>query len=153
MIEKETEVLFYHLERAPLEKVLPELLEKTLLKGWRAVVQASSDERVQDINNLLWTYKEDSFLPHGSEEDGQAEEQPIFITTTPGNPNKADVRFLVDGASLDDLTEYQRAVFMFDGHDKQAVKNARTQWKAVTGAGHKATYWQQNRQGRWEKKA
>ena len=36
-----TEILFYHLQHQPLERVLPTLLEKTLERGWRAVVQTS----------------------------------------------------------------------------------------------------------------
>ncbi len=150
---KTTEILFYHLERAPLERVLPELLEKTLARDWRAVVQASSEERIEDLNNLLWTYNETSFLPHGSSADGHEAEQPIFLTTTEENPNGAAIRFLVDGADTEDISNYERIVYMFDGHNEQAINKARQQWKSVTTAGHKATYWQQNAQGRWEKKA
>ena len=39
-----TEVLFYHLENQPVERVLPPLLEKSLERGWRVVVQAASEE-------------------------------------------------------------------------------------------------------------
>ncbi len=112
-----TEVLFYHLEHQPLERVLPSLVEKTLERGWRAVVQAGSEERVEALDTLLWTYREDSFLPHGTKRDGNPEAQPVFLTTGEDNPNGASVRFLVDGAEAGELSGYARIVYLFDGRD------------------------------------
>jgi DNA polymerase-3 subunit chi len=148
-----TEVLFYHLERQPLERVLPSLVERTVGRGWRAVVQAGSDERVEALDGLLWTYADDSFLPHGTKKDGNIAEQPVFLTTEEANPNGATVRFLVDGAELSDLSGYDRVVYLFDGHDPSAVANAREQWKAAKSAGHTISYWQQSSEGRWENRA
>lgn len=148
-----TEILFYHLERRPLERVLPELLEKCLERGWRAVVQTSARERLEALNTQLWTYREDSFLPHGSAADGPPERQPVYLTTDMENPNEASVRFLVDGADIADPSAYTRVVYLFDGADEEAVALARTQWVAARDGGHEVTYWQQNDDGRWEKKA
>ena len=148
-----TEVLFYHLERQPLERVLPSLVERTVARGWRAVVQAGSDERVEALDGLLWTYTDDSFLPHGTKKDGNSAEQPVFLTTEEANPNGATVRFLVDGADLAELSGYNRVVYLFDGHDPSAVAQAREQWKAAKSAGHTISYWQQSPEGRWENRA
>ncbi len=150
---KRTEVLFYHLEHTPLERVLPGLLEKTLKRGWRAVVQAGSPERVEALDAALWTYRDGSFLPHGTSSDGAAHEQPIFLTSGPESPNGATVRFFVDGCDADDLSAYERAVYLFDGRDEAALAQARTQWKNAKDAGHEVTYWQQGAQGGWEQKA
>ncbi len=148
-----TEVLFYHLEHQPLERVLPTLVERTLARGWRAVVQAGSEERVEALDTLLWTYAEESFLPHGTKRDGNDAAQPVYLTTEDANPNGANVRFLVDGAEASEITGYERVVYLFDGHDGAAVARAREQWKAAKAAGCEVTYWQQSPEGRWEKKA
>jgi DNA polymerase-3 subunit chi len=148
-----TEVLFYHLEHQPLERVLPSLVERTLERGWRAVVQAGSEERVEALDTLLWTYREESFLPHGTRRDGNSAEQPVYLTSNEENPNKAGVRFMVDGAETAELSGYDRVVYLFDGRDETAVAKAREQWKAAKGAGCTVTYWQQSNEGRWEKKA
>ena len=152
-----TEVLFYHLEHQPLERVLPALVERTLARGWRAVVQAGSEERVEALDTLLWTYAEESFLPHGTRRDGNPAAQPVYLTADDSNPNAATVRFLVDGAGIgDSIAEgagYERIVYLFDGRDESAVASAREQWKAVKAAGCDATYWQQSPEGRWEKRA
>ena len=147
------EVLFYQLERQSLDRVLPGLLEKTLERGWRAVVQAGGEERLEALDALLWTYRDESFLPHGTVRDGFAAEQPVFLTTGEDNPNGAGVRFLVDGADCGELGGYGRVVYLFDGRDEDARAKAREQWKAAKNAGFTVTYWQQNERGGWEKKA
>jgi DNA polymerase-3 subunit chi len=133
--------------------VLPALVERTLQRGWRAVVQAGSEERVDALDSLLWTYDDASFLPHGTRKDGHPKAQPVYLTADDSNPNAATVRFLVDGAAIGDMTGYERMVYLFDGRDPAALGQAREQWKAVKAAGCQATYWQQSREGRWEKKA
>ena len=101
-----TEIYFYHLERRTLEEVLPTLLEMSLKRGWRAAVQAASEERVEALNTLLWTYREERFLPHGTARDGHAAAHPIYLTSGEDNPNSAQIRFLVDGAMLADAAPY-----------------------------------------------
>jgi DNA polymerase-3 subunit chi len=147
------EVLFYHLERQPLERVLPNLLERTLARGWRAVVQAGSEERLDAIDQALWTYQDDSFLPHGQRKAGHAAKQPVYLTTGPETPNGAGVRFLVDGAKAETFKGFVRIVYLFDGADDDAKSIARQEWSAAKAAGCAVTYWQQTEDGRWERKA
>ena len=147
-----TEIAFYHLQRWPLEKALPRLLEKTLEAGKRAVVMAGSAERVEALNTHLWTYHRDSWLPHGSERDGNAEDQPVLLTTRDENPNGAAFLFLTDGATSARIAEFERSFELFDGNDPAAVEAARARWAAYSQAGHALTYWQQTQHGGWEKK-
>ena len=146
-----TEILFYHLTRQPLEKALPALLEKCLERKWNVVVQASTPERVSALDDALWTYSDESFLPHGSGADGA--DEPVWLTTADDNPNGAAVRALVDGAAPPDLSPYARALILFDGHDQEALDAARGQWKTLKAAGHAVTYWKQGDDGRWRKEA
>ncbi|PPC85909.1 MAG: DNA polymerase III subunit chi [Hyphomicrobium sp.] len=147
------DVLFYHLEHQPLERVLPSLVEKTLARGWRAVIQAGSEERLAALDVMLWTYAEDSFLPHGTAKAGHSNEQPVYLTIGSETPNGAGVRFLVDGATAESFSGIERLVYLFDGRDEEAVSSARSEWKAAKAAGCAVSYWQQNESGRWENKA
>jgi DNA polymerase III subunit chi len=147
-----TEVLFYHLSDSRLENVLPGLLEKTVERGWRAVVQCGTESTRDALDQLLWTWSETSFIGHATDEAGAAKHQPVLLTTTPENSNGSTVRFVVDRAVPPDLKEYQRVVLIFDGHDEGQIEDARASWKQMKSAGHAVTYWQQNDDGRWEKK-
>ncbi|MHB1101289.1 MAG: DNA polymerase III subunit chi [Devosia sp.] len=146
------EILFYHLENQPLERVIPVLLEKTLERGWRAVVETGSRERAEALDAVLWTYRDESFLPHGIAGGEADADQPVLITTEPGNGNAANVRFFVDRAVPQSPEGYDRIVYLFSGHDPDAVTEARAAWKALS-AGNALTYWQQEADGRWVKKA
>lgn len=147
-----TDVLFYHLEVRPLESVLPSLLEKSLERGWRAVVEVGSTERAEALDAALWTYRDDSFLPHGRAGGPHDPAQPVLIATDDTNPNGAHVRFFVDRAVPKSAEGYERIVFLFSGHDPDAVAEARLAWRALR-EGNEVTYWQQDASGRWSKRA
>lgn len=146
-----TEISFYHLTARPLEWALPKLLERTLEAEERALVMVASQDRVDALNSHLWTYDANSWLPHGAEKDGNAAEQPIWLTAGVDNPNGAGFLFLADGATLDDVAAYKRVFELFDGRDDDAVAAARGRWKAYKDAGHDLSYWQQDDRGRWSK--
>ena len=147
-----TEVLFYHLKGQTLEQVLPALLQKSFERGWRVVVQASSDERVEALDAHLWTWRDDAFLPHGTWRDAAAAEQPVLLTVNQENPNGAIVRFLVEGASMPgNASAYQRIVLVFDGGDADAVETARLRWGEAKAAGFDVTYWLADENGRWRR--
>lgn len=148
-----TRIGFYHLQRWPLEKALPALLEKVVAAGMKAVVAAGSEERVQWLDQLLWTYDPASWLPHGSARDGDPELQPIWLTARDENPNGAQVLVIIDGAAPDRLDGYERVLDLFDGNDDEAVAAARRRWTAWKDAGHALVYYQQTERGGWDEKA
>ena len=134
--------------------MLPTLLEKSLERGWRVVVQGSSEERIEALDAHLWTYRDDGFLPHGTWREQEAAAQPVLLTLTDSNPNAANVRFLIEGAPVPaDAAAYQRIVLLFDGDDEDAVAAARVHWAEAKAKGFEATYWQPDDSGRWVKKA
>jgi DNA polymerase-3 subunit chi len=145
-----TEVLFYHLQNQPLEAVLPGLLERSLARGWKAAVRAGSPDRVEALDQHLWTYRDDSFLPHGTAGRDEAR-QPVYLTAGEETPNAPDVLFLVDGADATALDGFTRCVDLFDGNDEAAVAAARERYARARTAGHAVTYWKQSAAGKWEK--
>jgi DNA polymerase-3 subunit chi len=148
-----TEILFYHLEIQPLERVIPVLLERSLERGWKVVVETGSRERAEALDAVLWTYRDESFLPHAiAMGDDFDADQPVLIVTDATNPNGANVRFFVDRAVPASPEGYERIVYMFSGHDPDAVTEARAAWRALR-EGNEVTYWQQDNSGRWVKKA
>jgi DNA polymerase-3 subunit chi len=151
--ESACEVWFYHLERTSLDQALPELLEKTLARGWKALVRAGSRERIEHLDGWLWSYRDDAFLPHGRDDEPMADRQPVLITLGMENPNGADALFLIDGAEAGDIAGFARCVLLFDGRDEAAVAAARGRWSTFKAAGAVVSYWRQGEAGGWRKEA
>lgn len=147
-----TDIGFYHLTRSGLDQALPQLLQKTLGAGKRALVILGSEERVRWFDDFLWTFDSASWMPHGSARDGDPEMQPVWLDVTDANPNKAEFLFLADGGVSERISEFERCFDLFDGQDEDAMAQARSRWKDLKEAGHDLTYWQQGERG-WEKKA
>lgn len=145
------EISFYHLTTTDLGHALPRLLEKVLEAGLRAVVRCGSEERVEALVRQLWSYKKDSFLPHGSSADGYPERQPIYLTAEAEAPNGAQVLLVVDGAAAFDLARFSRVIEMFDGGDPEALHQARERWKRYSQDGYRLVYFQQTSKGAWQK--
>lgn len=148
-----TEVLFYHLTERTLKQTLPGLLEKCAERNWKSVVQFGVEDKLAEIDTHLWNFKADSFLAHSSAGTGNETDQPVLLTCDQENLNGAEIRFMVEGAVPPDLTGYTRGIYIFDGHNEEALTQARTRWKVEKEAGHEVTYWQQKSNGGWEKKA
>lgn len=148
------EILFYRVAGAPLEAVLPDLLEKSLLRGWRVLVRAGTEAGVSFLDEMLWTWRDDAFLPHGTAAGGAAARQPILITAGREDANRADVLMLTLGAraEVDEMARFRRTCLVFDAEDAAAVDAARADWRAVSAAGLPAKYWARE-DGRWAQKA
>lgn len=145
---------FYHLQKQNLEAVLPKLLERAYASGKKIKVKIGNEMRVEFLNSLLWTYQDESFLPHGSKKDGSAELQPIWLSAEDDNPNQAEMLFLVDGAKLnaDEAAKFERVFNIFDGNNADAVSAARVFWKELKPTDAELHYWQQDSAGRWQEK-
>lgn len=152
------EVQFFHLKTRSVEETLPVLLKTSLSRGWRVAVQTATEDRLRALDDHLWRYEAESFLPHGSRADASPETQPVYLTTSDENPNSADVRIFVEGAQMAPLLQSEaaprlRAVLLFDGENRDELENARAQWKALRDAGQTLVYQQQDENGRWVEKA
>jgi len=145
-----TQVWFYHLERTPLKAALPDLLEKTAQRGWKAYVLGAR-EGLEDLDAHLWAYRDDTFLAHGLENEPFAARQPVLLGDSGANANAAEVLFSVSAMNLPDLLPYQRCLILFEGQDQMHLDWARTQWKTLKSQGLDLAYWKQNDEGRWEK--
>ena len=133
---------FYHLTSTPLERVLPAICEKVLANGERMVVVAEATTLAR-LDEQLWTYSKDSFLPHGRE---GGESQPILLSETVEADSGAANVALADGEWRDEALAFSRAFYFFDtGH----IDTARGAWRALKGREDiQSRYWKQV-DGKW----
>ena len=144
------EAWFYHLEHGTIDRTLPELLEKTLERGWRAVVRSIDSTRLAHLDGWLWTYREDSFLAHGLESAPNAARQPILLTAGDGRRNEAEALFILDEPP-NMLEAYERCIVLFEGTDDIALTRARLLWSSYKKSGSTTSYWKQREAGGWER--
>lgn len=142
-----TEFRFYHLTRTALEPALATMLERTLARGWKAVVMTGSEARAEHLCGWLWSHDDRGFLPHGAAADGFAEDQPIWITPADERPNGAEVLFLTDQADSAQAEDYALVALLFDARDADQLADARARWKAWKAAGRAPAYWRQTETG------
>ena len=148
-----TKVAFYHLTREGVEAALPKLAEKMLSSGMRGLIKCTGKTTIKVLDQALWTYKTDSFLPHapaGSEHDSN---QPLLLTLDDENSNNSNALLLINKAKYEGSDSFDRVMVMFDGHDADVVTHARTAWKQYKGSDAELSYWQQKDGGGWEQKA
>ncbi len=149
-----SDVLFYHLTQSPVEATLPNLLERSLERGWTVCVRGTDQDRMTALDRHLWTYREESFLPHGLGGEANDALQPIVLTHEKPIPNEASVLMLLDGAwdEPEALEGFERVCVFFDGNDPDAVQEARANWTKLKDAGLSLKYWAQE-DGSWKQKA
>ena len=147
------EVWVYHLERSGLDQVLPELLDRTLQRGWKAIVRSPDPDRIEHLDSWLWSYRDEAFLPHGRADEPHPDRQPVLLTTGTDNANGAEALFLIDGAEPGELEDYVRCLVLFDGRDESALALARRRWSALKAQNLPVSYWRQGAERGWEKQA
>lgn len=146
------EYWFYHLERQRLQDALPPLLERSLAKGWRALIRSPDVNRLAALDDHLWTYRDEAFLPHGRSGEPNAARQPVLLTAGSDNLNNAEALFLLDNADPEPLAGVARCVIVFEAADEGAVAGARARWKLLKAEGASISYWRQDARGGWEKR-
>ena len=147
-----TEAWFYHLEQGSVDEALPELLEKTMARGWRAVVRSTDAALLEHLDAWLWTYRDDSFLAHGRAGEANAARQPILLTGGEARENAAEALFVLDEPP-GDLSAYERCIVLFQGADEIALARARRLWSSYKAAGSTVAYWKQQETRGWSRQA
>lgn len=144
------EIQFYHLLSTPLDRALPKLMEKAIQSGQRVIVQCADAQQIALLDDALWTYDSQRFLPHGRADGPHADDQPICLTLDQQAPNQATIAVITNGSTLMLPSPYTKVLDLFDGHDSQSVESARARWKHYQQAGLTLSYIQQQKGGGWK---
>lgn len=149
------DISFYHLTRTTIEKTLPKLLEKILDSGLKAVVRTKDNYEKKLLDESLWTYNPNSFIPHGTSENDFPEEQFVFLTENLENPNQATILIDLSSQQVDDFLKFTKYLYVFDANEENSLEKARNHWKAYQQQGHNLRYFFQEENGNWveQKKA
>jgi DNA polymerase-3 subunit chi len=148
------DISFYRIKTGPIDGALRKILSQARSRGWRVAIQAGSDARIRGLDDYLWAFEPESFLPHGTRADASPETQPVYLTTADDNPNNAEVRIFLEGVRIaprlaGETAPSRRAILMFEEDNSDELENAREQWRELRDLGQTLVYWRQDENGRW----
>lgn len=148
------QVDFYHLTQSTLDDALVMLVKKCQVAGKKALIQCPRPA-AEVVDDALWTYDPESWLPHGLDDAAGAERADIWINSGPdGNPVSATFLFLLHGAERPDMASFERVFNLFDGRSEAQVAQAREQWRSWQAANALTMrYFAQDDTGRWEQRS
>ena len=146
-----TSVAIYELKRTPLLEGLPRLISKIYEAGFRVLIKTPNKDRAPSLNDTLWTFPPQAFLPHGMEGEASSEDHPIWITTQETNDNNANLLVTTDGVEHSNMASFAKCVAMFEGQDESVRMNIHSKIAEYQKAGFEVTYWQESETGVWNK--
>ena len=145
---------FYQIGKDGLESILLLLLDKTLAANQKGLILCPMPA-ASEIDMALWSHNAESWIPHGLDDADGVEYCHVWVSSDKTtNPIGAKFLFLLHGSAPACWTDFTRCFYLFNGESDVQLKQARDYWKDWRkGVDKILSYYIQNGEGRWEKKA
>lgn len=130
--------VFHQVQDEVLLSAATRILANAYECGKKLGVLVGSPEARDALDNMLWTYKKGSFIPHATELDSQASIQPIYITTSLPFHNAPETGVLVNvepPSSVDQ--KHLMVIFTESGKHINSIRNF---YKSLKEAGCKLSF-------------
>ena len=149
-----TQIIFYSTAPLQVEKTLFALLEKSLEKGNKSLLLFKDKEKCLSINEQLWTYKQNSFLPHISEDDQIYDniDVPVYLSTKNENPFKAELLFSIDGFLPDNIDHFERVIIIIDVNDELLNEKYKNYYLDINKNFEDIVFYKSDDNGKWVEK-
>ncbi len=133
-----TKIDFYNLPEDGSDKRLPfscRLVEKIHALGHRVFVHAASREQAEDIDRMLWTRNQESFVPHALCGSDLADRSPVLIGHDADPPEPCDVLVNLTLEVPVFFSRFQRVAEIVDG-DAAARERSRANYRFYKERGY-----------------
>jgi len=146
-----TQIIFYSSAPLQVENTLFTLIEKSLEKGYKSLLLFLDKEKCSEIDEKLWTYKQNSFLPHLSEDEEISNEIdiPIYLTTKNENPYEAELLFSIDGSIPDNINNLERLIIIIDANDKILLEKYKKYYLDINKKFEDIVFYKSDDDGKW----
>ena len=138
-----TQIDFYLLENPEqsVDGFCCKLVEKAYRAGHDIFIQIDGDERMNSLDDLLWTFRPDSFLPHATanHEELTRANSPIRLGRAGGNQGKMDLLINLSTEPSADFSRYQRVSEIISSEESDKVIG-RNKFKAYQTQGIRPTH-------------
>lgn len=117
-----TRVDFYilqHNRAGAGEQLTCKLTEKAYKQGHQVYINTASEQQLKQLDDLLWTFRDGSFLPHGRYNAADPDEQPILLghAIEPDGPSDVLVNLSNDIPAF--FSRFNRVAELVAGDDAQ----------------------------------
>lgn len=142
---------FYQLSRDPAERVVVMLARKGVAHDARLLVVAQHADQRAEISRALWKSAPGEFLAHGEAGGTSDARQPILLSETLSDANRAHIAILADGHWRAEALQYERVLFLFSEEHREAARDV---WRALSQSEEMlCQIHKQDPQGRWREGA
>ena len=119
------------------EQVLCTLAGKAWRQGHRVYIHAASGEEARGIDELLWTWRDISFLPHARVDDALAAQTPILVGDGESVPAETETDVMINLAHPVPpfFSRFERVVEIVGG-DAAARGEARERYRFYRDRGY-----------------
>ena len=123
-------IVFIVLTSDVKSRIVCELAEKCYLSDKRVVIYSKQVEECKKIDTLLWTWKQNSFIPHiYIDELSAAHREPIIVTTKINTLEDYDTLILMDPLPLKDISQFGLVIDFAEKYDSHALAESRERFK------------------------
>ncbi len=136
MVETMTEVIFVEVTASRMEMRACEIAEHTYAKGERLQIIAIDEEQAARLDDLLWTYKPDNFVPHGLWKSMDNESaQPVVITTRKERVPGIASLLTMDYCPVEMVRQFSKVIHVVVVDNQERLEASRRYWTLLKDAG------------------
>ena len=106
-------------------KLACRIVEKAYRLGHRVYVRTGNSDDTNVLDDLLWTFSQNSFVPHQLSAESDSRESPVVIGEHPPTAGDTDVVISVADGPVSDFTSYLRIVEIvgYEDDEKASGRN------------------------------
>lgn len=125
-----TDIVFIVLNSAVKSRIVCDLTEKCYINKKRIAIFSNSEEECKKYDALLWTWKQQSFVPHKCLDVlSDPHIEPIIITTNIESPADYDTVLLIDPLPVESVKKFSTAIDFAEKYDSQGIELSRQRYK------------------------
>ena len=149
-VNKLEKAYFYNCSYRNVVADISWLTEKLYKERDSILICCKDQETVEVIDDFLWRYKEDGFIPHSIEKKERSSIYPVLITTDIDEEHKHNVLLALSGVFIkdQDWQNFTKAYYFFDHQENNQKENARLMWKSLSALNVACKYWV-NKANKW----
>ena len=141
---------FYKSSHRDVVRDIAWLTESIFKKNNRIVIFCTDQETAEVVDDFIWSYRDDSFIPHSIKKHRETSLDPILVTTDLDGSYEHNVLLALNGVLIKekDWQRFAKVYYFFDDQDSREKENARAMWKSFSSLAVNCKYWI-NEKNKW----